>query len=780
MKTKLAVLCRTIFVWTFLCAPGFSENVTLTWEANTEPDLKGYWVNMRSESEAYGPEIPVGNVTTHTYYDLSPGTYFFTVCAEDESGNNNIGFCPEIEVVISQGDEPPPADPPKGPPPSTWGGFYWNCEGIAVQSGAGSVKLVEAVHPTGKTGNGILLSGGDQRAYLTMESVSPLAGSIMFWYRRQTASLSPYATLWAKSSGYKLFAAYRNKSDTSLKTFYNNVQSVFNIPSIWDGGWHRIHYAWDVSRDYTEIFVDGVSFGTGKTGGSPASWGAGETLEIGNASQGGYPGGGIYDELALLMESAAPDTQGPGVSITAPVAAGTFDTDEPSVDLAGAASDDVAVARVTWRDASGSGGTATGASAWSVSGIALVEGENIITVEAVDPSGNTGEATITVTHAPPDTEAPLVAFTAPVSSGVFETDAALIDISGDASDNRAVSSVSWRNSAGGSGTASGTTAWGVSGLPLAEGLNTITVEALDASENPGAATLKVVYTPPDTTPPSVSITVPAGGYVSETDKVDIGGIAMDDVAVASVSWSSSSGEKGSASGNETWSVSGIPLSEGENTVTVEAVDSSGNSGSAELLITYLPPEPPTAPPWAGGMYWSCEGTELDSGDGTVTVAGAGFSAGKSGNGLLITEKGQRAFVNLSNVPPSKGRISLWYRNTTPPVPYAVLFAATDKYKRFSLYRAGSSDTKLIATFNMARLAFTVPNIWDGEWHGIEFSWDTGADRTELLIDGTSRGIGSDVIDAPQWGEGETLDFGNDGAGALPSGGILDEVTISGS
>jgi Concanavalin A-like lectin/glucanases superfamily len=98
---------------------------------------------------------------------------------------------------------------------------------------------------------------------------------------------------------------------------------------------------------------------------------------------------------------------------------------------------------------------------------------------------------------PPDVEAPVVAITAPTSTPVFETSIGTLTLGGTATDNVGVVSVSWTNSAGGSGDAVGTQSWSVAGIVLQEGSNLITVTAEDEAGNGGVATLDVTYTPPD-------------------------------------------------------------------------------------------------------------------------------------------------------------------------------------------------------------------------------------------------------------------------------------------
>jgi hypothetical protein len=93
-----------------------------------------------------------------------------------------------------------------------------------------------------------------------------------------------------------------------------------------------------------------------------------------------------------------------------------------------------------------------------------------------------------------DVVAPTIAFASPTSGTTYSTSSASVLFGGTASDNVGVTSVTWTNSAGGSGTATGTTAWSAL-IALTAGTNTITVTAHDAGSNNGSDVLTVTYTP---------------------------------------------------------------------------------------------------------------------------------------------------------------------------------------------------------------------------------------------------------------------------------------------
>ncbi len=77
--------------------------------------------------------------------------------------------------------------------------------------------------------------------------------------------------------------------------------------------------------------------------------------------------------------------------------------------------------------------------------------------------------TLTVTYTPPpDTTAPAVTITTPTSNATHSATTTPLALGGTASDNVGVTQVTWVNDRGGSGTATGTTSWSVSGHRAAE------------------------------------------------------------------------------------------------------------------------------------------------------------------------------------------------------------------------------------------------------------------------------------------------------------------------
>jgi protocatechuate 3,4-dioxygenase beta subunit len=294
----------------------------------------------------------------------------------------------------------------------------------------------------------------------------------------------------------------------------------------------------------------------------------------------------------LTVTYTPPDTTKPTVAISKPTSGSTHSTGSSQLSISGTASDNKAVTLVSWKNSRGGSGNCSGTSGWSKVGIVLYSGQNVITVTARDAAGNTAADSLTVTYTPPDTTKPTVVISTPTSNSTYSTGSSKLSIGGTASDNKAVTVVSWKNSRGGSGNCSGTSSWSKTGIALYGGQNVITVTARDAAGNTATDTLTVTYTPPDTTKPTVAIGTPTGGstYSTGSSPLSIGGSASDNKTVTFVSWKNSQGGSGNCSGTNSWSKTGIALYSGQNVITVTARDAAGNTATDTLTVTYTPPD----------------------------------------------------------------------------------------------------------------------------------------------------------------------------------------------
>ena len=208
-------------------------------------------------------------------------------------------------------------------------------------------------------------------------------------------------------------------------------------------------------------------------------------------------------------------------------------TTATSIAIAGTASGGTEPVRVAWHTNSGSTGIASGSANWNIPAVPLNIGGNLITITATDAAGDTVSQLISVMRQPPPTPAPPTNPIPPSSppptpppttpttpaipvspapqppsspgdrtppwllitypgSSIMATSASAISLQGVATDNIAVTSVTWRNSTGSSGHAMGNMTWVARSIPLLYGNNVITIRAFDAAGNSSWRSVTVV------------------------------------------------------------------------------------------------------------------------------------------------------------------------------------------------------------------------------------------------------------------------------------------------
>ena len=125
-------------------------------------------------------------------------------------------------------------------------------------------------------------------------------------------------------------------------------------------------------------------------------------------------------------------------------------------------------------------GSATG----FISGTPTTAGTYTVTASVYDGVLNSPSQTFTwtvATGSTADTTPPSVVISSPTGEAGYTSTSTNLSLMGTASDNVGVTSVSWVNSRGGSGIATGTTSWSVPSVGLQTGTNVITVTARDAA-----------------------------------------------------------------------------------------------------------------------------------------------------------------------------------------------------------------------------------------------------------------------------------------------------------
>jgi hypothetical protein len=188
------------------------------------------------------------------------------------------------------------------------------------------------------------------------------------------------------------------------------------------------------------------------------------------------------------------------LSVQAPVAT----TIASSISISGTTSGGAGPAQITWVTSAAQAGIAAGSASWTIAAVPLGLGANTITITAADTANHTAVQSVWVTRqqppppppsnpppppsnppppgSPTDTTPPSLVITYPAST-ILATTATTITFQGMATDNVGVTSVTWTNSTGSSGVATGAVTWLAKAIPLVPGSNVITVKAFDAAGN---------------------------------------------------------------------------------------------------------------------------------------------------------------------------------------------------------------------------------------------------------------------------------------------------------
>jgi hypothetical protein len=287
-----------------------------------------------------------------------------------------------------------------------------------------------------------------------------------------------------------------------------------------------------------------------------------------------------------------PDTTAPALTIGSPVNGAVVTS--ASLPFSGTASDNGlgnnGISSVTVNGISASGGTAsgTGTASWNTT-VTLVSGVNTITVVAKDTLNKTTQKVVSVTYNPPETTPPALTIASPLNGAVVTS--ASLPVSGTASDNglgnNGISSVTVNgiNASGGTASGTGTASWNTT-ITLVSGVNTITVVAKDMLNNSTQKVVSVTYNPPpDTTPPTISITTPTSGQRWSNAVFTVTGTAHDNVQVANVYYQLNGAGWNSAVTGNSWSnwTAAVNLAPGTNFVQACAVDVVGNPSTTNNM-----------------------------------------------------------------------------------------------------------------------------------------------------------------------------------------------------
>jgi parallel beta-helix repeat protein len=229
-----------------------------------------------------------------------------------------------------------------------------------------------------------------------------------------------------------------------------------------------------------------------------------------------------------------------------------------------------------------------------------------------------------------DTTPPSVTITFPTNGQILFTNE--ITITGTASDEGSGVKEVWLSVNGDAyGKVNGTTSWSTN-VTVNYGSNTISVYAVDNSNNV-SATNTVSFVVGDTNKPSVSITTPTEGQVLYDNSITVSGTASDVGSGVKEVWLSvNGGSYGKVNGTTSWSTN-VTVNYGNNTIRVYAVDNSNNVSATNTVSfvvgdTNKPSVSITTPTEGQVLY-----------DNSITVSGTASDVGSGVKEVLLSVNG---------------------------------------------------------------------------------------------------------------------------------------------
>ncbi len=211
----------------------------------------------------------------------------------------------------------------------------------------------------------------------------------------------------------------------------------------------------------------------------------------------------------------------------------------------------------------------------------LVEGNNTIAAVATDAFGNTGNDTVTLIV---DTKPPFVEITSPTASSLINS--RLVTVTGVTDKNTGSVTVSARSGETGTTAVLNAGSFTAKDVKLAEGMNVITVRALSQAGNVGTATVRVMV---DSVAPRLAITAPKDKMVTNKKMIAVSGTVDKQSAMVRVNDTPVQVSRG------VFTLSGLNLAEGTNTITATAVDRAGNQAKPAVITVVLKTTPPATP-----------------------------------------------------------------------------------------------------------------------------------------------------------------------------------------
>ena len=548
ISAKLLVVLSTIFSTLLLAGSASGDTIDLMWDRHPQSQV-GYVVHVGTQSGTYTQHIDVGSMTAWSFTNAAAGQkYCFTVTA-----------------YVSRPLEGPPSNEACG---------WSNAPPALTNPGTQSSKVGQPAS--------LQLIGSDPKGDVLTYSATGLPPGLKLMASTGYVSGTPTA-----SGSYLVTARVSDGTLTASQTFtwttgvVDTAAPVVTISSPTSAATYSTAAA-TVSLSGTASDSVGVTqvMWVNNRGGSGTASGATSWTVPSIALQTGA------NVLTVTARDAAGNTKTASITVTMntpPTLAivanqSAVQGKATSLQLSGADADGGVL---TYGGNGLPAGMAIAVSTGLISGTPVAAGNYPVTVTVSDGMQT---ATRTFTWSVANPVAPVVRITTPTTATTFSAHAAALSLGGTASDNVRVTQVTWSNSLGGSGTATGTTNWSAL-IALHKGSNVLTITARDAAGNLATDTISVTYSAPDTTKPAINITNPViAARTSTATSLVVRGTANDGVGVTQVTWRNSLGGGGLATGTDSWSAN-VMLRVGANVISVTARDAAGNTLTKSITVT---------------------------------------------------------------------------------------------------------------------------------------------------------------------------------------------------
>lgn len=259
----------------------------------------------------------------------------------------------------------------------------------------------------------------------------------------------------------------------------------------------------------------------------------------------------------------------PTVMITSPPDNTAVSHTQATVDLNGTVNGEVH-GLLRWTNSlTGGTGTAAESDNWSINGIPLGLGTNVITVTGTNIVAQSASDSISVYKVP----APQVMITSPAGNGAVPHTQPTADLNGTVN-GEVHGLLRWTNSlTGGTGTAAESDNWSINGIPLGLGTNVITVTGTNIVGESDSDMVSVYQVPA----PMLMITDPATDIVVDHSTLNraVSGTA-NGVVSGILTWTNElTGGTGVTPAGTAWNIAAVPLEVGINPVMVSGTNDAG-------------------------------------------------------------------------------------------------------------------------------------------------------------------------------------------------------------